>query len=95
MTSSKRINRRVALMGAMAAIAHASIARHHPIYGGGGGIMEQCKLQPSEFQRKEKERKRNSSRGIEVYHYPDGFKCLARNQKNADRKHTNWLRNEK
>lgn len=94
MTSNKKVKIGLALMETMAAITQASIARHHPIYGG-GGIMEQCKLQPSELQRKEKERKRNSSRGIEVYHYPDGFKCLARNQKNADRKHTNWLKNEK
>lgn len=29
-----------------------------------------------------------------VFNYPDGFSCNARNQKNADRKHKNYLKDK-
>ena len=37
--------------------------------------------------------KRGRTKGLK-YTYPDGFECWALNQKNADRKHENWKRNE-
>ena len=33
-------------------------------------------------------------KGTKVFNYPDGFSCNARNQKNADRKHKNYLKNK-
>ncbi len=33
-------------------------------------------------------------KGTKVFNYPDGFSCNARNQKNADRKHKNYLKDK-
>jgi hypothetical protein len=32
-------------------------------------------------------------RGLKLFKFPDGFTCWARNQKSADRKHNNTLKN--
>ncbi len=40
---------------------------------------------------KERVRQIALSNGAYEYNFPDGFTCIARNQKNADRKHANWL----
>lgn len=32
----------------------------------------------------------NQKDGVKEFTFDDGFSCVARNQKNADRKHNNW-----
>ena len=34
---------------------------------------------------------KNIEKGVGEFDFEDGFSCFARDQKNADRKHNNWL----
>lgn len=37
---------------------------------------------------------KTSKQGQKEFDFPDGFKCFALNQKNADRKHNKWLKSK-
>ena len=37
-------------------------------------------------------KKRQLKPGMEVFEWADGFKCVARSQKSANRKYNNWLK---
>ena len=43
----------------------------------------------------EKVKSININKGAKEFTFNDGFSCVARDQKNADRKHNNWEKNGK
>jgi hypothetical protein len=36
----------------------------------------------------------NVKNGAREFSFEDGFSCISRDQKNADRKHQNWIKNK-
>ena len=54
--------------------------------------IEQGKIEQE--QRKIRQEQRKIEQGQIKFTFPDGFECFALNQKNADRKHNNWLKSK-